>query len=161
VVGLELVVVAVLNLAVHTGKGAPAHPQTALQAVGLVAALAYFGVLQVKNRTLIGFSAIAAAFFVTLPRVPNSLTLAHILALAVPVGYALIITQRQRKAANASLRAARRGGRGPAAPKGRSGETPVGARGSARRAARTGVKAAPSGPRPSSRYTPPKAKRGR
>jgi hypothetical protein len=171
VVALELLVVAVLNLTVRTGTGAPAHPQTTLQVIGIAASVALFGLLQVRSRTVVGFAAIVAAFFVTLPKVPNSLSLAHILALAVPLIYGLILTQRQRRATGLA-RGSRRGGGGSGTTEnsiragggsGRRGSAAAGGR--ARNATsgrgRRGKAAdpAPSGPRPSARYTPPKAKR--
>jgi uncharacterized membrane protein YgcG len=173
VVAVELVVVAVLNLTVRTGTGAPAHPQTTLQVIGIAASVALFGLLQVRSRTIVGFGAIVAAFFVTLPKVPNSLSLAHILALAVPLIYGLILTQRQRRATGLA-RGSRRGGGGSGSGttenssragggSGRRGSAAAGGR--ARNATsgrgRRGKAAdpAPTGPRASARYTPPKAKR--
>ena len=168
VVALELLVVAVLNLTVRTGAGAPAHPQTALQIVGIAASVALVGVLQLRSRTIAGFGAIVAAFFVTLPKVPNSLSLAHILALAVPLIYGLVLTQRQRRAIG-SVRGNRRGGGrtagGESAGGGRRGGSAVASRrdrtapsGRGRRGRAAAPE--PSGPRPNARYTPPKAKRG-
>lgn len=164
VVALELLVVAILNIVISKGKGAPAHPQTGLQIIGLLAPLVLVGLIQSRNRTMVGFASIVAAFFVTLPKVPTSLTVAHVLALAVPLAYGLIVTQRQRRAMGNT---ARRGGRG--ATQSTGSRATSGAGGSAggsggangRRRGRKGAKeAVPSGPRPNSRYTPPKAKRG-
>ncbi len=164
VVGLELLVVAILNTVITTGKGAPAHPQTWLHIVGIVASVGFFGVLQSRHRTIVGFSAIIAAFFVTMPKVPNSLGLPHILALAFPMVYALIITQRQRRALTSAMKAGR-GSRGRARTGGRADARAAGGNGTARSAdRRRGGKAAaagPAGPRASARYTPPKAKRGK
>lgn len=156
VVGLELLVVSVLNLVVRTGKGAPAHPQTALQLLGVAAAVAFFGALQIKSRTIVGFSAIVAGFFVTLPKAPTSLSLAHVLALAGPLAYGLILTQRQRRAMGISGRGARRG-RPPVDRGGERGRPATARRASSRRSGK--AEAAPSGPRPNARYTPPKTKR--
>lgn len=162
VVALELLVVAVLNIVISNGKGAPAHPQTGLQIIGVVAPLALAGLIQTRNRTMVGFAAIVAAFFVTLPRVPTRLAVAHVLALAIPLVYGLVITQRQRRAMGNS---ARRGGRRePGATNARSGRGPASAgTGTARRrGGRKGAKEeVPAGPRPNARYTPPKAKRGK
>lgn len=161
VVALELLVVAILNIVISKGKGAPAHPQTGLQIIGVVAPLVLVGLIQSRNRTMVGFAAIVAAFFVTLPKVPTQLAVAHVLALAVPLVYGLVITQRQRRAMGNS---ARRGGRrGPAADGARSGGAPASAGTGAarRRGGRRGVKEeVPAGPRPNARYTPPKTKRG-
>jgi hypothetical protein len=169
VVGLELLVIAVLHLIVRTGKGAPAHPNTALQVIGVVASLAFFAVLQVRSRTIVGFAAIMTAFFVTLPKVPSSLAIANVLALAVPLAYGLILTQRQRRALGATMRGARReararrGSAGAGSDGGRS--RPSGGRDTGGRPGGRGrgkTQAAPvSGPRPSARYTPPKSRRGR
>ena len=158
VVGVALVVVAILNLTVTHGTGAPAHPQTTLEAVGVAASLAFFGAIQTKNRMIAGFGAILAAFFVTLPRVPNSLSVAHIIALVLPMAYGLIITQRQRREMPRPARAKRgaavadtKGGR---PGKARAGATPATGR------RRRGKHPEPvNGPQPSARYTPPKAKR--
>lgn len=161
VVGLELLVVAIIQIIVRGGKGAPAHPQTSLQIVAIVASLAFFGVLQLRNRTIVGFAAIVAAFFVTLPRVPNSLGVAHILSLIVPLAYGLIITQRQRKAMVGAARSGRGGGRGAARAGGGTRREAGGGAAAGRRPDRRRGKAQPepSGPRPSARYTPPKSKR--
>lgn len=146
-VGLELLVVAVLNLVVTGGAGAPKHPSTTLEYAGLAASVVFLGVLQVRNRTLTGFVALGAAFFVTLPKVPSRLSVAHICALAIPLAYALIITQRQRKAVGMSARRGRR--RASAASSSRP----------SRRAQRARKAPEPTGPQRNARYTPPKAKR--
>ncbi|MGC8511781.1 MAG: hypothetical protein ACP5P1_01900 [Acidimicrobiales bacterium] len=148
VVALELVVVGILNLTVTSGKGAPAHPPTALAGVGVAAAISLFGFLQTKNRVLVAFAVIATAFLVDLPKVPNSLALAHVFSLALPFAYSLILTQRHRKRMKGELMAAR--ARRPSSP----------AR--TRPNAKTkDAPATPSGPRPSGRYTPPKALRSK
>ncbi len=161
VVGLELLVVGVLNLTVTHGPGAPAHPQTTLAAVGVAASIAFMAVIRLKNRMAAGFGAIVAAFFVTLPRVPNSLSIAHIFALVLPMAYGLIITQRQRRDTPKLARggAARRAGATPAGGRAGAkgaGTTPAGA-GRGRRGKKQPEPA--GGPRPSARYTPPKSKR--
>lgn len=165
VVGLELLVVAILNIVITKGKGAPAHPQTGLQILAVAAPLVFVGLLQLRNRTIAGFSAIVAAFFVTLPKVPNSLSVAHVFALAIPLAYGLIITQRQRRAIGNT---ARRGGRASRASskdvaQGGSARTTgsAEARTDRRRGRKKGQDAVPTGPRPNARYTPPKAKRGK
>ncbi|MDQ2754919.1 MAG: hypothetical protein M3R71_05150, partial [Actinomycetota bacterium] len=115
VVGLVLLAAALANLVVTHGKGAPAHPQTSLSVVGLLAAMVMIGTVRVRNRLLTPFAAVIAAFFVTFPKGPNSLSLIHILALVAPVAYALLVTQRHRKA------------QGPRAPRGRRGAPTRGA----------------------------------
>ncbi|MDA8047377.1 MAG: hypothetical protein M0Z30_19430 [Actinomycetota bacterium] len=166
VVGLELLTVGILNLVVRHGAGAPAHPQTALQVVGVAASIAFMGLISVRNRTVAGLAAIFAAFFVTLPRPPNSLQAAHILALVFPLIYGVLITQRQRRAVSRTLGGRRGAARtGMAARARQRDDQQAQARGGERRGrSRRGGKGndtAPAGPRPSARYTPPKAKRGR
>jgi hypothetical protein len=146
VVACVLLIVAVLNFTANHGKGAPKHPQTALMVVGVAAAVILFGLVTTRNRMVGGFGAIIAAFFVTVPQAGSSLQLAHILALVIPLAYALIITQRQRKLATAELKA--RGGRSRSSDPGRP-------RAGRRRKSQPEE---PVGPKPSRRYTPPKSK---
>ncbi len=160
VVGLELLAMAIVQMVVRGGKGAPAHPQTTLQIVAVVVAVAFFGVLQVRNRTIVGFAAIIAAFFVTLPRVPNSLGGAHIFTLVIPLAYGLIISQRQRKAMVAAARGSRGGGgRGAGMSRREAARAEAGSRRAERRGRGKAATPQPTGPRPNGRYTPPKAKR--
>jgi hypothetical protein len=158
VVALELFVVAIINLAVTHGPGAPKHSQTALSLVGLVASIALVAIIQTNNRMIVSLAAIGAAFFVTLPAVPNSVRAVHILALIIPVIYAFVLTQRQRKATAALTRAGRtarsNAARAPAT-KGASAEDRT------RNRTRKSKKGAQTGPTPSARYTPPKPKRPR
>jgi hypothetical protein len=151
-VALELTVVAILNLVVIHGKGAPKHPDTVLAALGVVAAVALVGVIQLRKRTVAAFTAILAAFVVTLPRVPTSLTFYHFFALAIAAGWGLLIATRRRKAEKARLAS--------------GGSVTTGTRG--REAAASGRKPkvksrrsapAPTGPQANRRYTPPKPKR--
>jgi hypothetical protein len=162
-VAFELIVVSILNLTVTHGPGAPTGSQRVLGAnvtpqtlsvIGLLASIALIGVVYwVRHRFVVAFAGIIAAFFVTLPKVPNSLTVAHLIALIVPVVYAFILTQRQRKA---SLAQSRQGGRSA------SRSSPADRRVEAaerRRNRRKGPE--PTGPKASRRYTPPKPKRHR
>jgi hypothetical protein len=147
-VAVILLIVAVLNLVVRHGPGAPKHPQTALAAVGLIAALAVFPLLRTRNRFIAPFGAVAAAFFVTLPSGPNSVKSLHVIAIIFPLVYALVLTQRQRKLAMAEARtkaAARQ-----------TGDAPVPRGGRRRRS-----EPQPAGPSANRRYTPPKAKKAR
>ncbi|HMC38777.1 MAG TPA: hypothetical protein VKI19_03885 [Acidimicrobiales bacterium] len=153
VVGAELLVMSILNIVVDRGPGAPKHPQVVLQALGVAAAVGFFALLQMRNRNVAGFSAIVAAFFATLPKVPNSLSVAHVFTLAVPLAYGLVITQRQRRAMGLS----RRGGRGARRPTPEDRRREVADRRAARRRAKE--PAPSSGPRANARYTPPKARR--
>jgi hypothetical protein len=144
-VGVELLVVAVLNLTIQGGAGAPKSPDDTLMVIGVAGAALYLASLALRHRTVAAFGAIIAAYLVTLPRVPNRLSVAHLVALLAPVIYGLLLAQRQRKAAKAAVvgRPARtRSPRGPAPE---------------RRPSRT--RSAPARSRPSGRYTPPKPKR--
>jgi hypothetical protein len=149
VVALELIGVAIADLTITKGKGAPKHPDTTLMALGLVLSLALLGILQLRHRLIVGFAAIIADYMVVLPKVPTRLAATHIVALIIPVGYALVLAQRQRKA---MLRGAPP--RTPAAAARAKAEARPEGRRSRRKA-----KPEPTGPAPSRRYTPPKAKR--
>jgi hypothetical protein len=163
-VAFELIVVSILNLTVTHGPGAPTGSQRLLGAnltphtlsvIGLLASIALIGVVYwVRHRFVVAFAGIIAAFFVTLPKVPNTLTVAHLIALVVPVVYAFILTQRQRKA---SLAQSREGGRSASTRSSpadrRAGST------ERRRNRRKGPET--TGPKANRRYTPPKPKRNR
>jgi hypothetical protein len=155
-VGLELIAVSIVNLVVTHGKGAPAHPSTGLALIGLVASIAATALVRTHHRLIVPFALIVAAFFVTLPRGPDSLGPAHIFALIIPVVYAFVVTQRQRKASQALTRAGRSGAVKATTAK----STPAGrgAEGAGRRRGRKQAVAS-TGPTASSRYTPPKPKR--
>ena len=152
VVALELIAVSILNLTLTHGKGAPTHPSTTLSLIGLVASLAVLGIVRTHHRLIVGFSAVIAAFFVTLPKVPDSLSTTHLLALFIPVIYAFVLTQRQRKAATARQRAGRSAASRPAP----AASTAAAGSGGRRRRKKATV---PTGPTANRRYTPPKAKR--
>ncbi len=109
IVGLELIGVSILNLTATTGKGAPAHPPTVLSVIGLIAAIALLGIVRTNHRLIVAFSVVIAAFFVTLPKVPDRLQVPHLLALVIPVIYAFILAQRQRRLATARAKAGRAG----------------------------------------------------
>jgi hypothetical protein len=157
-VGLELIAVSILNLVVTHGKGAPAHPSTGLAVIGLVASIAATALVRTHHRLIVPLALIVAAFFVTLPRGPDSLGPAHIFALVIPVIYAFVVTQRQRKATQAFGRGRRSGDAKSTTAK----STPAARRaeGSGRRRGRKQA-GAPTGPAASPRYTPPKPKRRR
>jgi hypothetical protein len=165
VVGLELVVIAIVNLTDHTGKGAPAHPATTLEVVGLIAALAFIGLIWTRHRTVVGIGAIIAAIVVTAPKTPDSLALGHILGLIFPFVYGMVLTQRQRKAMLASGRRGRNRGGADTGQGAAAGDRSGRSRGDDGRSTRTGRRRKSktpeptTGPRPSARYTPPKAKR--
>lgn len=149
-VGLELLVVAVLNLVVTGGAGAPKHPPMALEYGGIAVSAVFVGLLQIRNRTLTGFAALAAAYVVAgLPKVPNRLNVTHLIAIAIALVYAILITQRQRKAMGVTARRTRRGGGGAG----------TGRPASSRSSRRPPEPARSTGPQRSARYTPPKSKR--
>jgi hypothetical protein len=156
-VALELVLVSILNLTVTHGKGAPAHPSTGLSTVGLVASLLLVALVRIRHRLIVPFAAIVAAFFVTtLPKVPNSLSVAHLLGLVIAAVYAFVLTQRQRKAAAALTKKG-----GAAAAKSPAAKPSTERRPDSANRRRGRQQAVPAGPAASRRYTPPKPKRAR
>jgi hypothetical protein len=162
VVAAEILVVAILNLTDTHGAGAPAHPQTALAAVGILGAAAVAAAIRfTRHRMVVAFVSIAAAFLVSVPKIPKSLELVHIFAIAIPFVYAFILTQRQNKARATEIREARAAGSGSGGS--RAGRTAAarGAETQAQRRERRGRRGVPepSGPKASNRYTPPKPKR--
>lgn len=130
---------AVANLLDTTGKGAPAHPVLWPSWVGLALAAGLAGSIQFRNRLLSPFTAIFAAFFLTLERGPDSLAYIHIVVLFAAVGFAVAVTMRQRRQQRALGPARGRSGRGGAASRGTADDS-----GRARK------------PPPNRRYTPPK-----
>jgi hypothetical protein len=156
VVALELAVIAILNLTVTTGKGAPTHSQTTLSLIGLACAIGFGALLFTRNRMVVSFAAIAAGFFVTLPKVPDRITVFHLFGLVFPLVYAFVLTQRQRKDSAAFNKTRASGSGAPRTPAERR------ARAQAQRQERRGRRskaAEPTGPPASRRYTPPKPKR--
>jgi membrane protein implicated in regulation of membrane protease activity len=156
VIALELVAIAIFNLTDTHGKGAPAHPNPTLSIVGLAAAVGIVGVIvSTRNRFFVGIYAIVAAFLVSAPKVPNSLQVTHLLAVAIPAVYAVVLTRRQSKdrAAQTNSRRSQTPGRRQTAIERRSQLQ-------ARRGQRGRAGAAqPTGPARNRRYTPPKQKR--
>jgi len=150
VVAAILIAVAIANFIVRHGAGAPKKPQTALEIIGLVAALALLPILQTRNRFIAPFAAVIAAFFVTFPRGPNSIQSLHVLAIIFPLVYALLLTQRQRKAAIAQAKS--------------GGAVRPAARTRRRKRSKDDQESGadqPKSPTPNRRYTPPKAKRAK
>lgn len=141
VVALELIVVAILELTITHGKGAPKHPQTALAVGGLAVSVVLLVIIALrKNRTLVAFATIVAALVVDLPGVPDRLALSKIFAVFIPLAYGIILIRRRSKSAAARQRA---------------GLDPEGPRRSPEKASRApAAKTVATG-----RYTPPKAKR--
>ncbi len=162
VVAAELLVVAILNLTDTHGPGAPAHPDTALAAAGILGAAAVAAAIRfTRHRMVVAFVTIAAAFLVSVPKIPNSLELVHVIAIAVPFVYAFILTQRQNKARVADIKQARAAQSSSGGA--RAGRTDAAGRAEdqANRRDRRGRRGVPepSGPKASNRYTPPKPKR--
>ena len=161
VVAAELLAVAILNLVDTHGAGAPAHPDKILSAVGILAAAAVAAAIRfTRHRMIVGFVSIGAAFLVSLPKVPNSLEPVHVIAIAIPLIYAFILTQRQNKARMVQVKQGRSSDGGSSGSRaGRTAAPRAGAQ--TPRRDRRGRRAVPepSGPKASSRYTPPKPKR--
>jgi hypothetical protein len=143
-VAVIVVIVGVLDLAVTTGAGAPAHPSTWAPIAGIVLGLALALTMRFRNRLVSPFIAIFAAFFVELAKAPKSLSIPHVVALIAAVGFALVLSMRQRREQRAVGGPAQRRGAADARRRRRSGEPEP----------PTGVKR----PAPSARYTPPKSK---
>lgn len=153
VVAAELILVAILELTDTHGKGAPAHPATALSIAGLAASVLMVGLLQTRNRTFVALSTILASLLIDLPSVPNNLVLAKLFAVFIPILYGIVLVRRRSRSAQIRQQAgldpapARSGGRGSGGSGGRRGGRP----------GDTKTPAAPT--RTSGRYTPPKSKR--
>lgn len=142
-----LVVVGALNLVFTKGAGAPAHPQVWQSAVGIVLAGGLAAGVRYGNRLLSSFTAIFAAFFVTLPKVPTALTPTHTVGLLAAVAFAVLVSLRQRKDQRAL---------GPKLDATQRRELA-----DARKRKRKGLpepEAKPVAPLASRRYTPPKAR---
>jgi hypothetical protein len=156
VVALELIFISILNLTVTHGRGAPAHPATAWSVIGLLVSIGLIPIIRFTNhRLIVAFYTVVATFFATQPRTPSSLAITHFLALGIAIVYAFWLSQRQRKAASARARSGQSGSGGAGAT--RSSRPKAQGSGGARRSRRE--KNAPTGPQPSRRYTPPKAKK--
>jgi len=145
-----VIAVAVANLVIRHGKGAPKHPQTGLMVAGLIASIAVVPILRTRNRFIAPFAALLAAFIVTLPTGPQSVRGLHALVIVFPLIYAFLLTQRQRKAALAQVKAGR-AARPASEPRRRR----------SRRAKQSEEEAASKAPQRNRRYTPPKAKRAK
>ncbi|MBO0729327.1 MAG: hypothetical protein J2P57_08720 [Acidimicrobiaceae bacterium] len=144
-----IAVVAVLNMAVTTGRGAPHNPPYLLSGIGLALSAAVVGLLLARRRMLAPFAAVAAAFCVTYGRTPNSLEVPHFVAIIAPVVWAFWITQRSNKAMRAQrMEAARAKKEARQATRGQSGRQAGGRRGK--------KEPEPTGPAANRRYTPPK-----
>lgn len=140
VVAGVVALVAVLELTVTTGTGAPKNPDVILPAVGLVLAVGQAISVRWANRLVTGILGIVAGFTLGYTKTPDSLSLVRDVGLFVPFVYGFIMTQRQSRAQRALG-----GPRGSRRSRGGGRSSPVAAEPT-------------SGPRPNRRYTPPKAK---
>jgi phosphate/sulfate permease len=137
-VAVLLAAVGVANLLVTTGPGAPKHPTLVYSYIGIALAVGLAVSVKWRNRVVSPFAAIFAAFFVTLARGPNSLEVPHLAALAGSVGFAVVVSMRQRKELRAQAPPR------PAAGRRRRGRADPEPDSSAKRL-----------PEPNRRYTPP------
>lgn len=149
-VAAVLIAVAIANFVIRHGAGAPKHPQTGLQILGLLTAVALVPIMFTRNRFIAPFAAVIAAFFVTFPTGPSTVRSLHVVAIIFPLIYALLLTQRQRKAAIAQAKAG-------AATR----QPSQGRRRRSRRSKESDEVDKPRAPQPSRRYTPPKDKRAK
>jgi hypothetical protein len=141
-----LIIVAVADLLITKGKGAPKHTTAWEPVVGIVLALVVAGTLRLRNRMVTPLIAVVAVFFLTLDKGPNSLELPHLFALILSIAYALTLSMRQRREQRALT--------------GMSAAQTRRAQADARRRRRKGepeVETGPKRPAASRRYTPPKA----
>ena len=149
----EPIGVSILNLTVTHGKGAPAHPSTQLAVVGLAASIALIAVVRTHHRFIVG-SPPSSPPFAPSRRCPTRCARPPAGAV-IPVVYAFLLTQRQRKATTArtgrAVRADAGEGDGPG-DAGTAGRWAAAAR-------RAGARPPQTGPQANRRYTPPKAKR--
>jgi len=103
IVAAELLLASVISFATRHSAGVPANQiQTWKYVASFAAALALVPVIRTRRRMVAGFASIIAAFVVSLPPGPKSQELVHILVLVIPLAYALLLTQRQRKATSSS-----------------------------------------------------------
>jgi hypothetical protein len=145
-VAAVLVIVAVLDLTITTGSGAPKHHSASEPVIGLLLAGVLAVSLRWRNRLVSPFIAIFAAFFVTLAKAPSALSIPHIIALVVAVGFAVQLSVRQRrdqKALGPAMSPAERRAAADARRRRRKGEPEPA----------PGIKRPP----PNARYTPPKS----
>jgi hypothetical protein len=144
VVAVVVVVVAVLEFTVTTGKGAPKNPSVVLPSVALVAAAAQAISVRFGNRLITAFLGIVAGITVGYTKTPDSLSLLRDIGLFLPFIYGFVVIQRQSRAQRAIT-----------GPRGRRGRGAVGGGGGGRQSSKTPEA---TGPKANRRYTPPKAK---
>jgi hypothetical protein len=146
-----LAVVAVLNMTITTGKGAPKNPPYLLSGIGLGLVAVMVGLLLLHRRMLSPFAAVLAAFCVTYGKVPNSVVTFHFVAIIAPIVWAFWITQRSNKAMRAQRIEAARAKKEAR----QTTRQPGGRRAGGRRSRK---EPEPTGPAANRRYTPPKPK---
>ena len=114
IVAAELLLASVISFLTRHSAGVPANQvQTWKYVASFAAALALIPVIRTRRRMAAGFASIIAAFVVSLPPGTKSQQLIHVLVLVIPLAYALLLTQRQRKA---TLAVGGPGGGGRATP---------------------------------------------
>lgn len=133
-----LVVVAVLELTVTTGAGAPKTHNPILPAVAIVSALTMAATIRFKNRFVTALSGVVGGVLINFAQTPHSLSIPRSIGFLVPFAYAFVVVNRHNRAVRVQ--------RGPR----NAGQ------GGARRGSK--VQPEPTGPKASRRYTPPKAK---
>ncbi len=146
---LVLAVIPIVFLTVTTGKGAPAHPRAVVPALGLVLGVAMAASVQLSNRVLSAILAMASSLATTATVAPVSVRYLSTADLFAALGFSVLVLLRQSKARNALL-AERRKAKQTSRPSRPNGTEP------ARRGRKGAKEPEPTGPRPSSRYTPPK-----
>lgn len=136
-----VVLLAILELTVTSGKGAPKNPNPVLPSIALVVGLAQAATIRYKNRLLTAILGVVGGLLIAYVPVPYSLGILHSIGFLAPFVYAFLITQRHSRAQRAL-----QGPRNRARAGGRRGAKPP---------------PEPSGPKASRRYTPPRSKEDR
>jgi hypothetical protein len=140
-VAVIIAAIAVLELLVTGGAGAPTHTDYILPVVALALAVGQAATIPRHNRLITGVLGIVAGLIVDFDRVPNSLVVPHSIAIFAPLVYAFLVTQRYSRAQRAL--------QPPRQPRQRGGA-------SARSSRRAKAEPEPTGPKANRRYTPPK-----
>jgi hypothetical protein len=152
---VEMVVVAVLQLVIRTGPGAPKHPNTFLEVAALVVAAAQFGVIRSKNRTFTALGVIVSGLLIDIPTVPNRLVYAKLFAVLIPLIYGFVLMRRGNRSRKVRLAAGLEDGPGSrSGDRSRDTTTTRGRNGGSAMRGRRGA----SRKRATGRYTPPKPK---
>jgi hypothetical protein len=141
--GAVVAILAILELVVTKGSGAPKHSEPIFPIIGLVLIAGQVATVRLANRLLTAAATVLAALAIFYDKVPSALSAPRIAGFFIPFLYAFLVIQRHSRAQKALL-----------PPRGsRRGATSSNARGS------RGKKAPePTGIPASRRYTPPKPK---